>query len=635
MRLGVLDVGSNTVHLLVVDAHRGAEPTPQHSDKSELRLAEHIDKHGNLNSKGEAALVRSVADARKQATALKCDDILAFATSAVRDANNSDKVLRRVARETGVDLQVLSGEDEARLTFLAVRRWLGWSAGTLISLDIGGGSLELAAGGDEDPEVALSLPLGAARLTREHFHDDPPGKDEVAALRAYIDDQLAAPARKLLAVGTPDRVVATSKTFRTLARLSGAAPSSAGPRVRATAEPQRARPDHGVHLAHGIVRPRRAGRRERRARPSDIGRRGRGGSRDGRARRGRARAVSVGAARRCDPASTRLAVTSVTCPLWKDCSVRRSSRPRAASGYEKLVTNAPVSRDVVRRYVGGATTDAAVEATGALVKDGLTVTLDHLGEDTTDRAQADGVVAAYRELLAALQKDGLSERLAPLTARAEVSVKLSAVGQALGADGEKIALDHAREICAAADAIGATVTLDAEDHTTTDSTLGILGDVRADFPATGAVVQAYLKRTEGDCRDLATSGSRVRLCKGAYKEPASVAFQKPLDVDLSYVRCANILMAGDGYPMLATHDPRLIEIGIERAAFHGKQAGKDFELQMLYGIRPNEQRRLAEAGHTVRIYLPYGAEWYGYLMRRLAERPANMVFFARSLVSKG
>src|SRR5690348_13467889 len=164
MRLGVLDVGSNTVHLLVVDAHPGAEPTPQHSDKSELRLAEHIDKRGDLAEKGADVLIRAVADARKQAAALKCDELLAFATSAVRDAKNSDKVLRRVAKETGVDLQVLSGEDEARLTFLAVRRWLGWSAGTLISLDIGGGSLELAAGVDEDPDVALSLPLGAARL---------------------------------------------------------------------------------------------------------------------------------------------------------------------------------------------------------------------------------------------------------------------------------------------------------------------------------------------------------------------------------------------------------------------------------------------------------------------------------------
>jgi proline dehydrogenase len=299
---------------------------------------------------------------------------------------------------------------------------------------------------------------------------------------------------------------------------------------------------------------------------------------------------------------------------------------------ERLVTNAPVSRDVVRRYVGGATTADAVEAIRPLLADGLTVTLDHLGEDTTERRQADDVVTAYRELLTALHQAGETERLGPLTARAEVSVKLSAIGQALGADGEKIALENAREIATAAQAAGATVTLDAEDHTTTDSTLGILAELRADFPATAAVVQAYLRRTEGDCRDLATAGSRVRLCKGAYNEPAGVAYQKGAEVDLSYVRCTNILMDGAGYPMLATHDPRLIEIGIDRAKFYGKE---QYELQMLYGIRPNEQRRLVADGHTVRVYVPYGAQWYGYLMRRLAERPANVIFFARSLISKG
>jgi proline dehydrogenase len=302
---------------------------------------------------------------------------------------------------------------------------------------------------------------------------------------------------------------------------------------------------------------------------------------------------------------------------------------------ERAITNAPVSRNVVRRYVGGATVDAALDATRALVQDGLTVTLDHLGEDTTERAQADAVADAYRAVLAALDQAGLTERRGPLTARVEVSVKLSAVGQALGADGEKIALEHARDICAAAEAVGATVTLDAEDHTTTDSTLGILSELRVDFPATAAVLQAYLHRTEGDCRDLATAGSRVRLCKGAYNEPAGVAYQKAHEVDLSYVRCINVLMAGAGYPMLATHDPRLIEIGIDRARHFGKQPGTDFELQMLYGIRPNEQRRLAGEGHLVRVYLPYGAQWYGYLMRRLAERPANVLFFARALATKG
>jgi proline dehydrogenase len=299
---------------------------------------------------------------------------------------------------------------------------------------------------------------------------------------------------------------------------------------------------------------------------------------------------------------------------------------------EQLVTHAPVSRSVVRRFVGGANTAAAVDATRALVGTGLTVTLDHLGEDTTDKAQADAVAAAYLELLRALEAAELTARLGLLTARAEVSVKLSAVGQALGADGEKIALEHAGTICAEARRVGATVTLDMEDHTTTDSTLEVLRQLRIDFPETGAVLQAYLHRTEGDCRDLAYGGSRVRLCKGAYNEPPSVAYQKRLDVDRSYVRCVTALLAGDGYPMFATHDPRLIEIAEDRARAHSTT---DFEFQMLYGIRPDEQRRLAAAGHTVRVYVPYGAQWYGYLMRRLAERPANLTFFARALFSKG
>ena len=231
-RLGVLDVGSNTVHLLVVDAHRGAQPLPQHSHKSELRLAEHLDDDGELTRAGADALVAAAHTARKEAKELDCDELLAFATSAVRDATNSSQVLKRVAKEAGVELNVLSGEDEARLTFLAVRRWFGWSAGNLVCLDIGGGSLELAAGPDEDPAVSFSLPLGAARLTREWFRDDPPGKEHVAELAEHVAEAVQEPSRKLLAAGRPDRVIATSKTFRTLARLAGAAPSSAGPRAR-------------------------------------------------------------------------------------------------------------------------------------------------------------------------------------------------------------------------------------------------------------------------------------------------------------------------------------------------------------------------------------------------------------------
>ncbi len=172
-----------------------------------------------------------------------------------------------------------------------------------------------------------------------------------------------------------------------------------------------------------------------------------------------------------------------------------------------------------------------------------------------------------------------------------------------------------------------------EDHTTTDSTLAILRELRKDFPETGAVLQASLHRTEADCRALAYEGSRVRLCKGAYLEPEAVAFQERLDIDKSYVRCLKVLLAGDGYPMIATHDPRLVEIASSLASRYGRAKGT-YEFQMLYGIRPTEQRRLADSGETVRVYIPYGTEWYGYLMRRLAEKPSNLSFFVKSLISK-
>jgi proline dehydrogenase len=293
---------------------------------------------------------------------------------------------------------------------------------------------------------------------------------------------------------------------------------------------------------------------------------------------------------------------------------------------KRLVTTLPVSSGVVARYVPGERTDAAVDVVRRLVADGLEVSLDFLGEDTTDRAQADATVAAYVELLEALAAHGLA-------AHAEVSVKLSAVGQALPEVGEEVALANARRVCEAAAAAGTTVTLDMEDHRTTDSTLRVLRALREDHPSTGAVVQAYLHRTEEDCRALAAEGSRVRLCKGAYNEPESVAFQSRVDVDRSYVRCLKVLMQGSGYPMVATHDPRLVDAAEVIAAQAGRAKGS-YEFQMLFGIRPQEQRRLAAQGHTVRVYVPYGQEWYGYLMRRLAERPANLTFFLRSLVSK-
>ncbi len=230
----MLDVGSNTVHLLVVDAHRGGHPTPMSSTKAALRLAEAIDDSGKLIRSGADRLVETVDEFAKIARSSGCADLLAFATSAVRDARNSDDVLARVRSEAGVDLQVLPGPDESRLTFLAVRRWYGWSAGRITDLDIGGGSLEMSTGLDEAPEVALSLPLGAGRLTREWLSEDPPSRRRVAMLRDWLDTELAGAAKEMLQAGPPDLAVGSSKTFRSLARLTGAAPSAAGPRVKRT-----------------------------------------------------------------------------------------------------------------------------------------------------------------------------------------------------------------------------------------------------------------------------------------------------------------------------------------------------------------------------------------------------------------
>ncbi|RMI30850.1 Ppx/GppA phosphatase family protein [Nocardia stercoris] len=232
MRLGVLDVGSNTVHLLVVDAHRGAHPMPMSSTKATLRLSESIDDSGRITTAGAKRLTDTVAEFAAIAKTSGCIQLMAFATSAVREAANSEAVLARVRAETGVQLRVLTGVDEARLTFLAVRRWYGWSAGRILDLDIGGGSLEMSNGGDEEPDVALSLQLGAGRLTRDWLRDDPPGKRKVAVLRDWLDAELTLPAKQLLDAGRPDLAVGTSKTFRSLARLTGAAPSSAGPRAR-------------------------------------------------------------------------------------------------------------------------------------------------------------------------------------------------------------------------------------------------------------------------------------------------------------------------------------------------------------------------------------------------------------------
>ena len=292
---------------------------------------------------------------------------------------------------------------------------------------------------------------------------------------------------------------------------------------------------------------------------------------------------------------------------------------------KNLATTAPLTSRIVKRFVAGETSDDAVAATRRLVGVGLLATIDFLGEDTTDPGHADANVVAYLDLLTKLRESGLSPS-------AEVSIKLSALGLYLR-DGPQLALDNAELICRASRKADTAVTLDMEDHTTTDSTLEILRTLRKEYPETGVGLQAYLYRTESDCRDLAEAGSRVRLCKGAYAEPEALAFQDRHEIDKSYVRSMKILMAGNGLPMLATHDPTLIKIGLKLAEEHGR-APKDFEFQMLYGIRPAEQLRLAQLGHTVRIYTPYGKDWYGYLIRRLAEQPSNLRFFARSLMTK-
>lgn len=294
-------------------------------------------------------------------------------------------------------------------------------------------------------------------------------------------------------------------------------------------------------------------------------------------------------------------------------------------GLRRAVTGNPATRRVVDRFVAGETLDEALAAVRTLSADGVAVTLDHLGEDITTRAEAERSRDAYLALLAGLAGLGLG-------ADAEVSVKLSAFGQALP-DGHDLALELVWPVVEAATAIGTTVTLDMEDHRTVDSTLAAVAELRKEHPGTGAVLQAMLHRTEDDAKALAVTGSRVRLVKGAYDEPAAVASQRKADVDAAYLRCLELLMAGPGYPMVGSHDPAVITRAHELAAQHSRPADS-WEVQMLYGIRPDEQRRLAAAGTSVRAYVPYGGDWYGYFMRRLAERPANVAFFLRSLATR-
>ena len=293
-----------------------------------------------------------------------------------------------------------------------------------------------------------------------------------------------------------------------------------------------------------------------------------------------------------------------------------------------LLVSAPLARGVVARYVAGDEAADGVAVAGQLAATGLLVTLDHLGEDTSDARQAAAVADEYARLLGLLKAQGLTQG-----GRAEVSVKPTAVGLDLAEHGEKTAIENIARICAAAREADTTVTVDMEEHTHVDATLRIVRTLRDDHPDLGCVIQSQLRRSADDCADLATQGSRVRLCKGAYNAPPDVAFATRAEVDRSYARCLRILMRGSGYPMFATHDPRLIEIAGAQAHLTGRGPG-DFEYQMLYGIRPAEQQRLAGSGAQVRVYVPYGNDWYAYLVRRLAERPANVAFFDRSLATR-
>ncbi|NWF25201.1 proline dehydrogenase family protein [Streptomyces sp. PKU-EA00015] len=300
----------------------------------------------------------------------------------------------------------------------------------------------------------------------------------------------------------------------------------------------------------------------------------------------------------------------------------------AASRSDKMrrfVSAAPGTKQVVARFIAGETVDQVIPVVRDAAAKGLEVTLDVVGEDITTPEQAAAARDAYLELV---------EHLEPLDLgpRAEMSVKLSMFGQSLEG-GHELALANVRPVVEAAAAIGTTVTLDAEDHTTLDSMFAVHEELRKDFPQTGCVIQAYLFRTEEDARRLAANGSRVRLVKGAYKEPASVAIQDKAEIDKAYVRILRILMEGDGYPMIGSHDPRLIAIGQELARSAGRKLD-EYEFQMLYGIRTDEHVRLAAEGHRMRVYTAYGTDWYGYFMRRLAEKPANLLFFVRSMITK-
>ncbi|MGL6236073.1 MAG: proline dehydrogenase family protein [Segniliparus sp.] len=302
-----------------------------------------------------------------------------------------------------------------------------------------------------------------------------------------------------------------------------------------------------------------------------------------------------------------------------------------SQGLEAFSQRFAFTRAVVSRFVAGYALEDVLPAVAELLASRF-VSVDYLGENVRELEQAKATVQAYLALLDGLGalRDELAGRgLVLADGAVEASIKLSAFGQSLP-DGQEIALAGAREVCAKAAEVGALVTVDMEDHTTTEATLSAVRALRRDFPWTGTVLQSYLRRTEADCREFAAPGSRIRLCKGAYQEPGSVAYQEKDEVDASYKRCLAILFGGGGYPMAATHDPAMI---VEAGRLANGRADS-FEYQMLYGIRADEQARLAAERARVRTYVPYGEQWYGYFVRRLAERPANLVFFLRALFGR-
>lgn len=283
-------------------------------------------------------------------------------------------------------------------------------------------------------------------------------------------------------------------------------------------------------------------------------------------------------------------------------------------------------RTMVDRFVAGETAEAALAAVAQIASTGRVATLDHLGEDTTTPQAAEASTRANLHLIDLLAQRGLA-------GVAEISIKASAIGQALP-HGAALAQENAERIVAAAQRAGTTVTLDMEDHTTTDATLALVGHLRRMHPDTGTVLQAALRRTLDDAEAYAHPGSRIRLCKGAHNEPVTVAHTNRRSIQAAYLACLHRLLAGGGYPMIATHDPELIAAA-EQLLLESDRGQDTYEFQMLYGVRPTEQQRLADAGHTVRVYVPYGTDWYGYFMRRLAEKPANLALLGRALISRG